>query len=79
MGTVKRTRLRETPGKPKIRRARCRKVLAILANRLETVDLMREEEHEPVGDFPDGPIQFAVVRFRDLVVHVALDTVVFLK
>jgi hypothetical protein len=70
---------REKPRKPRIRRARCRKVLAILNNRLETVDLLREEEHDPVGDFPEGPIQFAIVRFRNLAVHVSLDTVVFLK
>jgi hypothetical protein len=59
--------------------AMCRRVLAILNNRLETVDLLREEEYDPVGDFLKGPIQFAVIRFRDLDVHVSLDTVVFLK
>ena len=70
---------REKPRKPRIRRARCGKVLAILNNRLETVDLLREEEYAAVGDFPEGPIQIAVVRFRRLAVRVSLDTVVFLK
>jgi hypothetical protein len=79
MSKGKRARSRGKSGNPKIRRARCSKVLAILANRIETVDLLREEEYEPLGDFPDGPIQVAVVRFRDLDVRVALDTVVFLK
>ena len=79
MRKVKRNPGREGSRKPRIRRARCRKVLAILNNRLETIDLLREEEYDSVGDFPEGPIQFAVVRFRDLAVHVSLDTVVFLK
>jgi hypothetical protein len=79
MSKVKKDPGRQEPRKPRIRRARCRKVLAILNNRLETVDLLREEEYDPVGDFPEGPIQFAVVRCRDLDVHVSLDTVVFLK
>ena len=79
MRKVKKKPGREEPRKPKIRRARCRRVLAILNNHLETVDLLREEEYDPIGDFQEGPIQLAVVRFRDLDVHVSLDTVVFLK
>lgn len=75
----KRIRARDEPRKTRIRRARCQKVLAILNNRIETVDLLREEEYEPGGDFPEEPIEIAVVRFRDLEVHVSLDTVVFLK
>jgi hypothetical protein len=79
MRKVKKNQVGKGPRKPRIRRARCRNVLAILNNRIETVDLLREEEYDPVGDFQEGPIQFAVVRFRDLDVHVSLDTVVFLK
>lgn len=79
MNKPKRPRLREKPGQPRIRRARCKQVLAILHNRLERVDLLREEEHEPLGDFPEEPIQLAVVRFRELELCVSLDTVVFLE
>jgi hypothetical protein len=79
MKKPKKPLVRERPRKPKIRRARCARVLAILGNRLETVELVREEEYEAVGDFSDGPIRYAVVRYRDLNVHISLDTVVFLR
>lgn len=79
MNKPKRVSVREKRGRPRIRRPRCKKVLAILDNRLETVPLLREEEHDPIGDFPEEPVQIAVVRFRDMDVHVSLDTVVFLK
>lgn len=64
--------------KAKVRRARCKQVLAILCNRLETVDLIREEIHPPTGDFAEHPLEVAVVRWYGLEVVVPLDCVVFL-
>lgn len=64
--------------KRKVRRARCKQVLAILCNRLETVELIREEVHPPIGDFAENPIEVAVVRWYGLEVVVPLDCVVFL-
>ena len=59
---------------------RCRQVFVILDNRLETVELIGEETHQPPSnDFPDdGPVEFAVVRYKNVLVHVPLDCVVFL-
>ena len=64
--------------KVEIRRARCRLVLAILLNRIETLDLIREEVHPPIGDVAEGPLQMAVVRWNGLEVYVPLECVVFL-
>jgi hypothetical protein len=60
---------------------RCKHVLVILENRLEVVELLAEETHAPPpGDFPDdGPHEFAVVRYQDVVVHVPIDSVLFLE
>lgn len=62
----------------KVRRARCKQVLAILCNRLETVELIREEVHPPIGDFAANPTEVAVVRWYGLEIAVPLDCVVFL-
>jgi hypothetical protein len=60
------------------RRPRCAWVLAILDNRMETVELLREEIHPPTGDFVDGSLEIAVVRWRELEVSIPLNSVVFL-
>ncbi len=65
--------------KTKVRRARCKQVLAILINRLETIELIREEIHPPIGDFAKGPLEMAVVRWNGLEVSVPLECVVFLR
>jgi hypothetical protein len=64
--------------KTKVRRARCKHVLAILVNRLETVELIREEIHPPVGDFAESPMEVAVLRWNGLEVSLPLSCVVFL-
>jgi len=66
---------------------RCRHVLVILDNKLEIVELIREDTF-PVpggaGDFADGPMTFAVMRFKSsrfpdgIEVQVPLECVVFL-
>lgn len=52
----------------------------IVDNRLEMVELLAEETYPPPPtDFPDdGPIEFAVVRYRNVLVYVPLQCVVFL-
>lgn len=67
-----------TSMKIKVRRARCKQLLAILCHRLETVELIREEIHPPSGDFAEAPLDVAVVRWYGLEVAVPLDCVVFL-
>ena len=64
--------------KVKIRRARSKQVLAILLNRLETLELIREEIHPETGDFALHPLELAVVRWHGIEVHVPLDCVNFL-
>jgi hypothetical protein len=63
----------------KVRRARCKQVLAILLNRLETVELIREEVHPPIGDFAEEPLELAFVRWYGLEVSLPLECVVFLS
>ena len=53
-------------------------MLAILDNRMETVELLREEIHPPTGDLADGTLEIAVVRWRELAVSIPLNSVVFL-
>jgi hypothetical protein len=65
--------------KKRIRRARCKLVLAVLNNRLETLELLREEVYPPVGDFPKHPMEIAVVRWNGRNVYIPLDSVVFLR
>lgn len=65
--------------KARTRRARCNQVLVILNNRLETVKLIREEIHPPVGDLAEGPLELAVMSWHGLEIRVALECVVFLS
>jgi hypothetical protein len=65
--------------KTRIRRARCKHVMAVLNNQLQTVELLREEVHPPVADFPEDPMEIAVVRWRGWEVCVPLQSVVFLQ
>lgn len=66
---------------------RCKYVLAIIRNEIEKFELLREEEWPPFGDIPDGPSQFAVLRYPSDVPHrkfapeirVGLTCVIFLK
>lgn len=60
------------------RPARCKQVLVILNNRIETVESVREEVYPPVGDFAEGPLEFAVVRWHGLEVLVPLECVMVL-
>jgi len=50
--------------KPKTKKARCKKVLAIVNNKLSTFDLLREVAYPPVGDFADDPLEMAVIRYE---------------
>ena len=63
----------------KTRHPRCKQVLVILNHRLETLDLVREQVHPPVGDFAEEPLELAVVRWHGLEVLVPLECVVFLS
>ncbi len=54
-------------------------MLVILNKRLETLELIRQETHPPVGDFAEGPLELAVVRWHGLEVVVPLECVVFLS
>lgn len=69
--------------KKKIRKARCKQVLAVLCNKLETLDTIREEVYPPIGDFDLGPQEVMVVRKEGAgsnnEVMIALSTVIFLK
>ena len=65
--------------KTRTRRARCNHVLVILNNRLETVKLIREEIHPPIGDLAVGPLELAVMRWHGLEIRVPLECVVFLS
>lgn len=69
---------RNHTNKAKVRRARSKQVLAILLNRLETLELIREEIHPAIGDFAEDPLELAVVQWNGLEVYVPLDCVVFL-
>ena len=66
------------PYKIRRRPARCKHVLVILNGRIETLELIREEVHPAVGDFAEGPLEFAVVRWHGLEVLVPLECVMFL-
>ena len=61
-----------------VRKARCKQVLVILDNKLETVQLLREETFPPVGDLEDEQLTYAVVKYRKLLVHVPINCVVFM-
>jgi len=59
--------------KVRSRPARCKQVLVILNGRIETLELIREEVHPAVGDFAEGPLELAVVRWLGLEVFVPLE------
>lgn len=68
--------------KTKIKKARCQKVMVVLNNELVTADLLREETYPPYGDFAEGPITYAIIKYDSSVapeVMVPIDCVVFLK
>jgi len=69
--------------KRKIKKARCKEVLAILINKVGVYPLIREEIWPPYGDFADGPSHFAVLKVEGAgsnnEVMVSIDTVMFLK
>ena len=71
----------QSPNLPKARtrRARCKRVLVIVTNQLETLDLVREVIPPPLSDFGQGPLDLAVVRFEGLEVYVPCSCVVFLR
>ena len=69
--------------KIKTRKPRCKQVLAVLNNKLETLETIREETYPPKGDFADGPIELMVVKKEGAgsnnEVLFAMSTVIFLK
>lgn len=69
--------------KPKKRKPRCKKVLAVLCNKLETLECLREESHPPMGDFADGPLEYMVCRFKGAgsfdEIYLPLSCVIFLQ
>lgn len=65
--------------KVKTRKPRCKKVLVILDNKVQTLDLIKEKVYPVMGDFDVSPAEFAIVRHENGPVHVALTSVVFLK
>ena len=69
--------------KIKKRKARCKKVLAILNNKIGIYDLVREDIYPPRGDFDINPAHFAILRVIGAgsynEVLVSIDTVMFLK
>lgn len=70
---------KQAVAKMQLRRARCKRVLVILNNRLETVRLIREQVLPPIGDFDDGPTEFAIVDWMGLEVYIPLGCTVFLS
>ncbi len=69
--------------KVKRKTARCRQVLAVLNNKLETLEFLREETYPDAGDFGDGPIEMAICRVKGAgslnEVMIPMSCVVFLK
>ena len=63
--------------------ARCKLVQAILSNKLETFELLREETYPWLNDFDNTPHTYAVVRVKGAgsfdEVMVPIQCVVFLK
>lgn len=70
-GRIKSSKVRSRP-------ARCTQVLVILNSRIETLELLREEVHPPIGDFADEPLELAVLRWHGLEVSIPLECVIFL-
>ena len=64
----------------KTRKARCKNVMVILNNTIHTLPLLKEITYPPIGDFADGPVTYAVVKYKTIdEVFIPLDCVVFLK
>ena len=64
------------------KKARCKRVLAIVNNHLGTFDMIREETYPPAGDFADGPLTVAIVKWEDgdgMEIQIPINCVVFLK
>ena len=67
--------------KCRTRRGRCKRVLAIFNNRLETLDLVREVSiiQPPHPDFDQDPLELAVVRFKGVLIYLPCSCLVFLQ
>ena len=72
--------------KKKTKKARCKHVMAVLNNKLETLDTVREEHWPPIGDFdPDEGYTFVVVQWpgqpkdKYPYIHIPAQTCIFLK
>ena len=80
MKPTKRTRRCSANRPIKVRHARCKRVLVILNNRVEIVDLLREETHfaSPHTELDYEPVDLAVVLFAGVQVYVSCACVVFL-
>lgn len=69
--------------KKKVKKARCKKVVAILCNQIGIYDLLREEIYPYMGDMDYEDSHVAVLRVKGAgsndEVIVSIDTVMFLK
>jgi len=69
--------------KPKKIRARCKHVLAILDNKIQTLNTVREEVFRPSGDFDDHDHHYMVVEWPGNPdfphVHIPIQCCIFLK
>ena len=61
------------------KKARCKRVIAVLNNKLETLDLIREQTYPSHGDFAEGPITMAIVKKDSIEILIPIDCVIFLK
>lgn len=65
------------------RKARCKRVMAVLDNRIERLETVREETFPPQGDFDDSDgHHFMVVKWPNQptypYIHIPLQSVIFL-
>jgi hypothetical protein len=69
--------------KVKSKKPRCKYVVAIVGNRIQEFELLREETYPPRGDFDITPFTVAVVRHfgagSDDEIMIPISTVMFLK
>jgi hypothetical protein len=69
--------------KIKTRKPRCKQVLAVLCNKLETLETIREEIYPPATDFDCGQYVVMVVKKEGAgsnnEVMIPMSTVIFLK
>lgn len=69
------------------RKPRCKRVLAIIRNKIEEFELLREDTYPPMGDFQEYPQTVAVLRYPSEEPHrkfapeiiVSIECVIFLK